>query len=338
MPLRDVVCAYRPTRRLDANADHVVRIGGPDGGGGGGAGCCGARRGPRAARCEAGPPREGPLLDTRAKAYEREEVAAFALHVEPGCWEATPGLRERFRADLAAAASLLPPRARAKLAASTPFWVNASQSYGLAAAPTVGRAMTYHARGGAPWLRSVGMAEEKAGGVELFAAADHLHDRALWGTGGSLLHELCHAWHDAHVAGGFENAAVRDAYTRARCARASTTRCACTARRAPAGARAATTRARTRWSSSPSSRSPSSTTRRATAAPRARASRARRPTRTAAGAFDIVCPACDDGSGTSREYNKWYPFNNTQLRAHDPETHALLEELWFPPDDGPAAG
>lgn len=28
------------------------------------------------------------------------------------------------------------------------------------------------------------------------------------------------------------------------------------------------------------------------------------------------------------EYNKWYPFNNSQLHFHDPETWAVLDKYW----------
>ena len=178
------------------------------------------------------------------------------------------------------------------------------------------------------------MAEEKAGGVELFAAADHLHDRALWGTGDSLLHELCHAWHDAHVAGGFENAAVRDAYTRAMRAR----KYDAVRVHGPqgAGGRAcrhyACTNAMEFFAELSVAFLYDEARHRGAAGAGVESAAADAD---GGGAFDtIVCPACDDGSGTSREYNKWYPFNNAQLREHDPETHALLEELWFPPDDG----
>ena len=40
------------------------------------------------------------------------------------------------------------------------------------------------------------MSEAKAGCVEVYAAADYLADRGLWGDGGVLLHELSHALHD----------------------------------------------------------------------------------------------------------------------------------------------
>ena len=58
-----------------------------------------------------------------------------------------------------------------------------------------------------------GMRVDKCGCVEVYCASDFLQSRGLWGVGGVILHELCHAFHDQHCSKGFENPIIRQAYT-----------------------------------------------------------------------------------------------------------------------------
>ena len=39
------------------------------------------------------------------------------------------------------------------------------------------------------------------------------------------------------------------------------------------------------------------------------------------------------GLDEEREHNKWYPFNRSQLRDHDPRAFAMLCKIWGVDDD-----
>ena len=45
----------------------------------------------------------------------------------------------------------------------------------------------------------------KAGCIEIYDTAGYLRDCDYWGVGGVMVHELCHAYHNKHIAGGFNN-------------------------------------------------------------------------------------------------------------------------------------
>ena len=179
--------------------------------------------------------------------------------------------------------------------------------------------MCYHPRQGQSWLRDQGFDENLAGCVQLYRLDDYAGDRGLWGQGGSIVHELSHAYHDCYLRDGHGNKFIGRRYDRAvhaerlydavrvkgprrsRATRPSGACCSCARRRAAAWAastasRGATTQRRTRPSSSRSSR---------------------RPT------------LCRD----DEDYNKWEPHNQRQLWKFDPETCKLLERVW---DDGEA--
>jgi hypothetical protein len=56
------------------------------------------------------------------------------------------------------------------------------------------------------------MRTDKAGDIEIYCADEYLQSRGLWGIGGVLLHELCHAFHDQHCADGYNNEEIRQVY------------------------------------------------------------------------------------------------------------------------------
>jgi hypothetical protein len=105
---------------------------------------------------------------------------------------------------------LLPKEALKKLRRSTKFWVNKCISYGPSSQPIKGHDCTYHPKGGGEWLRKNGLREDKAGGIEIYCADDYLRSRGDWGTGGCMLHELAHAYHDKHCSDGFSCEAWQD--------------------------------------------------------------------------------------------------------------------------------
>ncbi len=59
------------------------------------------------------------------------------------------------------------------------------------------------------------MCLEKSGGVEMYDASEYLGDRGLWGDGGLLLHEYCHAYHSHCLKDGYANADIQEVRERA---------------------------------------------------------------------------------------------------------------------------
>lgn len=144
------------------------------------------------------------VIDTSSKHYDITNVCGFTVNFEPGVFEMNPELKEALIQDLSEVCRLLPEAACGKLQASTPFWINQSITYGPKRKPIVATTCTFHPKGGEDWLCSMGMREDKAGGIELYSAKDFLHSRSLWGLGGLLLHELTHAYHNKHCPNGFD--------------------------------------------------------------------------------------------------------------------------------------
>ena len=197
--MESLVAAYRPTARLGGCA-HLIEL-------------TGTRSSP-SVRLAKGP-NGGRTIDTSAKVYDTEMLAGFEVKFEPGVFEAHPTLRDTLQADLTEAMRRVPPGAAAALRAGTTWWVNKSLTYGREGNPTVGRSMTYHPTNGSGWLQGQGMTVAKAGGVEIFDPRDFLGDRDLWGEGGVVLHELTHAFHDRCVPSGWSNAAVQERFQEA---------------------------------------------------------------------------------------------------------------------------
>ncbi|KAL7533919.1 hypothetical protein ACHAXR_005527 [Thalassiosira sp. AJA248-18] len=160
-------------------------------------------------------------LDTSSKHYDEVILGGWPCRTEPGCFPADMDvpengrnlLRSRFEADLIAASNALPTEAREKLIASTPIWINKSQSFGPKAAPIKARDGCFHP--GSKWLRRNGMNPAKCGGVEWYDAKHYLSDCDLWGPGGLQLHELSHAWHCLHIENGYDNEDIKDVYEKA---------------------------------------------------------------------------------------------------------------------------
>jgi hypothetical protein len=118
------------------------------------------------------------------------------------------GLYNAFQEDLKEVCRLLPPNACHKLQSDTHFWINKSISFGPKRSPIRGTTCTFHP--GRGWLEKMGMNSDKAGGIEIYSAANYIGSRKLWGVGGLLLHELCHAYHYKHCEGSYDCIIIRD--------------------------------------------------------------------------------------------------------------------------------
>lgn len=137
------------------------------------------------------------------------------------------------------------------------------------------------------------MSIEKCGCIEIYDASDYLKDIDLWGSGGVLVHELSHAYHNKYCKDGYDNYEVDKAYRvamelglynevnvhGAQGQRGSTKAYACA-------------------------------------------------NRMEFFAELSVAYMCEDGTC---EYNKWFPFNRHQLIDHDLATFNVIDRLWKEP-------
>lgn len=90
------------------------------------------------------------------------------------------------------------------------FYVNQEMKEGSIAHSIPLRGMCFHPN--ADWLREHRMDPQKQKHIEIYNVGDYLKDRVLWGTGGLLLHELSHAYHFTYCEEGFSNALVIEAF------------------------------------------------------------------------------------------------------------------------------
>ena len=157
-------------------------------------------------RCEQTTQEDEEVVDTTDKVYLTREICGFTIRYEPEVFECTPHLEACMTDDLQFVCLLLPDLAREKLQKSTPFWLNTAISYGPKRKPIIGHTACFHP--GSGWLKKMGMNPAKCGGVEIYSAADYVAARSMWGVGGLLLHELCHAYHFKHCPNGYDCRAI----------------------------------------------------------------------------------------------------------------------------------
>lgn len=148
------------------------------------------------------------VIDTSQKPYLTRLICGFTIKYESCVFENTPELIPCLEADLDAVCRILPSRARELLQKDTYFWINESLIYGPKKKPIVGKAMCFHPE--ASWLKRMGTSVEKAGCIEMYEVDDYIKSRGLWGRGGLLLHELCHAYHCKVVPDGYESKLVQE--------------------------------------------------------------------------------------------------------------------------------
>lgn len=252
---------------------------------------------------------KGDLIDTCSKVYDRCRMAGFTVHFEPGVFERHPQLRERFEADVTQvriyascilmscnyyglqAASMLPVKACSLLQSSTAIWLNDSLTYGYKSEPIKGKGCCYHPS--REWLVQHSMHPEKSGCIEIYSAVHYFSDIDLWGTGGIILHELSHAYHNKYCLGGYDNEEVEGAYRMAM----SRGLYDCVNVHGPQGADGPI--------------------------------KAYGCTNHMEFFAELsVAYLCTDGSW---DYNKWFPHNRTQLSQHDAATLAILSKVWLNP-------
>lgn len=233
----------------------------------------------------------GPIIDTSTKQYPLTKLCDFAVNAEPGVFDSLPTLRRILEEDLQQLCKLLPPHALRQLQRSTPLWLNRSISYGPVNEPIVGDTCCFHPKDGQEWLKRNGMRVDKAGGIEIYCAQEYLQSRGQWGTGGLLLHEYCHAYHNKFCSGGYECKSVRDAYNVAMnmklydCVNVH-------GKQGEKGPQKAYCCANCMEF------------------------------------FAELSVAFLYRDDDTVEFNKWYPHNFAQLKTHDPESCAMLARMW----------
>ena len=230
-------------------------------------------------------------VDMTSKQYDHVVLGGWPCRIQPGCFNSNsdniPSLRARFEEDITAACQSLPPIARQKLQQTTPIWINSSHKWGPKVAPIIGRDACFHP--GEQWLSRNGDNPLKCGGVEFYNAQHYLSDYDLWGPGGLILHELCHAWHNLHIDNGYDNHDIQECYNMAM----NDGLYDCVRVHGPQG---------------PECKAYACTN--------------------AMEYFAELSVAFLGGIDDTREHNKWYPFNRSQLREHDPRAFDMLCRMW----------
>jgi hypothetical protein len=140
------------------------------------------------------------------------------------------------------------------------------------------------------------MSVEKAGCIEVYSAEGYLEDHArkLWGCGGLILHELSHAYHDKFCLDGYNNNDILSAFERAMSSHLYD-KVAVHGRQGQNGPiRAyACTNCMEYWAE-----------------------------------LSVAYMWCEDDV---HEFNKWFPFNRSQLKDHDRLAYEVLHRLWNDP-------
>jgi hypothetical protein len=241
-------------------------------------------------------------IDTSNKVYDELVLGGWKCMCERGLFNSETDhassesilckVRKQLELDLEACSKKLPPEACKLLQQSVPFWINKSQHYGPKCAPIQGKGMCFHVH--PDWLSRNGMSTNKCGGVEIYQAEKYLDDHGLWyGTGGGLLHELSHAWHNKFVPKGYGNEDIIACYEAAMkeklydCVKVHNRRGGTSQCRGYAATNAEEY-------------------------------------------FAELSVAFLGGVGDDEdlEFNKWFPFNRKQLKEHDPRAYKMLFKVW----------
>eukprot|EP00592_Proboscia_alata_P010809 CAMPEP_0194364894 /NCGR_PEP_ID=MMETSP0174-20130528/12844_1 /TAXON_ID=216777 /ORGANISM="Proboscia alata, Strain PI-D3" /LENGTH=486 /DNA_ID=CAMNT_0039139207 /DNA_START=43 /DNA_END=1500 /DNA_ORIENTATION=+ len=258
------------------------------------------------------------VVDTRAKKYHPVTLGGWQCYCEEG-WDdddvnlqpSSSTLREKLEYHIQIAVSKIPPKARELLSKSTPIYINKSQLFGAKSNPSCGHGMCYHP--GRSWLVEMGMNPKKANTVELYNFRSYFDDCDLWHLpGGVILHELAHAWHCAHVINGYSNEDVKSCYEMSVL---HDDLYDCVEVHGPQG---------------PKCRAYACQDQMEYFAELSVAFLSGHGQKRATDALIDV----DGGNDSTKqdiegaEYNKWFPFNRSQLRKHDPRAYEMMQRVW----------
>lgn len=237
-------------------------------------------------------------LDTSDKLYDDLLIAGWKCKVEKGLFDnldkesKIAKVKRQLELDLENCSKKLPAKACKMLMEKVPIFINKSQKYGPKVAPVVGKGMCYH--NDTDYLKRNGMSLEKVKCVELFEAGKYLDDHDLWyGEGGVMIHEMSHAYHDLFCKDGFENENVKNCYDSAMKENLYDLVQVHSMNGAKEEAKAYACTNQMEY-------------------------------------FAELSTAFLGGVSEDKEleFNKWYPFNRSQIKEHDPRAFKMLCEIW----------
>eukprot|EP00977_Amphora_coffeiformis_P007185 scaffold1564_cov174-Amphora_coffeaeformis.AAC.23 len=227
-------------------------------------------------------------LDTTTKEYVKETICGWPVFAEKGAFNDSKEFKETFQKDLEYVVSHIPGYAcKALKESNTHIYVNKTFYHGPKIRPIKAKACCFHPCKN--WLAKHGYSVDKIQCVELYSMSDYLKDRKYWGTGGLLMHELAHAYHNKCLPDGYENTEIRECYEHAM----DEGLYSLVKVHGPQG-------------------------------PTARAYACSNQMEYFAELSTAFLGVKKEGE----EYNKWYPFNRPQVKEHDPRAYALLKKLW----------
>jgi hypothetical protein len=134
------------------------------------------------------------------------------------------------------------------------------------------------------------MCKDKSECIEVYKCEEYINDSELWGPGGVLLHELCHAYHWKMVPGGYRNKEIKRCYEQAM--------------------------KEGLYDEVKFHRPKGTDVARAYACENEMEY------------FAELSVAFLAGKDKNIEYNKWQPFNRHELRQFDPRAYNLLKKIW----------
>ena len=138
--------------------------------------------------------------------------------------------------------------------------------------------------------------------VEVNDAPQYRKDCDLWGNGGVMLHELSHAYHNGMLPDGYDNKEIQRCYDLAmKDGLYDSIEYHC--------------------GFGKDGKTVTKSTAKAYAASNAMEY------------FAELSAAFLGGLDDTKEYNKWYPFNRSQIKKHDPRAYELLLRLWKVDED-----
>jgi len=139
------------------------------------------------------------------------------------------------------------------------------------------------------WLIDNGMSERKQKCIEINDGLNYKKDLDLWGRGGLMLHELSHAYHHRMLPDGYDNKEILACYKQAM-------------------KEGLYDKVKVHGTQGPEAKAYACTNDKEY--------------------FAELSTAFLGGKDKNKEYNKWFPFNRSQLQKHDPRAYKLLCRLW----------
>lgn len=239
-------------------------------------------------------------VDTSNKQYHEIVISGWVCKCEVGLFDKDldPNsvlfqVKTQLEIDLKTATEKIPPKACEFLKKTIPIYINKIQYYGPKCAPIRGRGMCFHPD--SCWLVENGMSEEKCGAIELYEASRYLDNHGLWyGKGGVIIHELAHAYHNKYCEDGYENKDIMKCYNAAMKEKLyDNVKVHTDAEGGIDECKAYATTDCMEY-------------------------------------FAELSVAFLGGTGDDKdvEYNKWYPFNRSQIRELDPRAYQMLCRIW----------